>query len=46
VPALSRQVQAYRLGQMRALMQVWGYDALAFTTADWFEWASERPVSP
>jgi Xaa-Pro aminopeptidase len=42
VPALSRQVLAYRLGQMRTLMRVGGYDALAFTTADWFEWASNH----
>jgi Xaa-Pro aminopeptidase len=42
VTALSRQVYSYRLRQMRALMQVWRYDALAFTMADWFEWASNH----
>ncbi len=42
VAALSKQVHSYRLRQMRALMQLCGYDALAFTTADWFEWASNH----
>src|SRR5581483_4940582 len=45
MPALSRAVLSYRLELMRGFMRAHGYDALAFTSADWFEWAGNHPVS-
>ncbi len=45
MPGLTRAVQSYRLHLMREFMRAHGYDALALTSADWFEWAGNHPVS-
>lgn len=42
---LSKRVREYRLQQMQAFMRRHGYDALVFTGSDWFEWASNHPIS-
>lgn len=42
---LSNNVRAHRFKQMQQLMNEQGYDALAFASADWFEWASNSPVA-
>jgi Xaa-Pro aminopeptidase len=45
LPGLSREVRSYRLGRMRGLMRDHHCDALAFTGADWFEWAGNHAIS-
>jgi Xaa-Pro aminopeptidase len=45
VPGLSRQVRDHRFARMQQLMRQEGYDALAFTGADWFEWVSNHPIA-
>jgi Xaa-Pro aminopeptidase len=45
MPGLSHLVRDHRLGRMRSFMRGQGLDALAFTGADWFEWASNHGVS-
>jgi Xaa-Pro aminopeptidase len=37
-------VRSYRLGLMREFMRKGGYDALAFTSPDWFEWAGNHGI--
>lgn len=41
---LSNAVRSYRLKLMRDFMREHEFDALAFTTPDWFEWASNNEV--
>ncbi len=45
MPGLTNAVRMYRLQLMRDFMRSGGYDALAFTGADWFEWAGNHAVS-
>lgn len=45
MPGLGNAVRSYRLQQMREFMSEHRYDALAFTTPDWFEWAGNVAVS-
>ena len=45
MPGLSHHVRDHRLARMRTFMRGQGLDALAFTGADWFEWASNHGVS-
>lgn len=40
MPGLSKDVREYRFGLLRDFMRAHGYDALAFTGSDWFEWIS------
>ena len=40
MPGLSKEVRDYRFGLMQGFMRAHGYDALAFTGSDWFEWIS------
>jgi len=40
LPGLSKEVREYRFGLVRGFMRAHGYDALAFTGSDWFEWIS------
>jgi Xaa-Pro aminopeptidase len=42
---LSKRVREYRLQRMQAFMRSHGYDALAFTGSDWFEWASNHSIT-
>lgn len=42
---LSKRVREYRLQRMQEFMRTHGYDALAFTGADWFEWASNHSIN-
>jgi Xaa-Pro aminopeptidase len=42
---LSAAVRSHRLERMQDLMRAKQYDALAFTGADWFEWASNHAMS-
>lgn len=42
---LNSEVRSYRFELMQQLMDEQRLDALAFTTSDWFEWASNHPVS-
>jgi Xaa-Pro aminopeptidase len=42
---LSKRVHEYRLQRMQEFMRTHGYDALAFTGADWFEWASNHSIN-
>jgi len=42
---LSKRVREYRLQRMQEFMRAHGYDALAFTGSDWFEWASNHSIS-
>ena len=44
VPGLSKHVRDHRSARMQQLMRAQGYDALAFTGADWFEWVSNHPI--
>jgi Xaa-Pro aminopeptidase len=45
LPGLSNAVRAYRLNRMTRFMREHGYDALALTGPDWFEWASNHAVT-
>ncbi len=45
MPGLSSEVRSYRLGRMQSLMRDHRCDALAFTGADWFEWAGNHAIS-
>lgn len=45
MPGLSNEVRAYRFERMRHCMREHGCDALAFTSPDWFEWASNHAMS-
>jgi len=45
VAGLSKRVREYRLQRMQAFMRAHGYDALAFTGSDWFEWIANHSIS-
>lgn len=45
MPALSHAVREHRYERMRNLMRRYNYDALGFTSADFFEFASNHGVS-
>ena len=45
LPGLSGEVRAYRLARMQSLMHDHHCAALAFTGADWFEWAGNHAIS-
>lgn len=44
MPGLSDAVRVYRYKLMSDFMREQGLDALAFSSADWFEWASNNEV--
>jgi Xaa-Pro aminopeptidase len=45
LPGLTSAVREYRTKLLRNFMRAGGYDALIFTSADWFEWTANHYVA-